>query len=181
MDEITYEEGKSSDIVKPLYEKRLQVKDVIENPILGPIFQINEAFRFSEKSVKADLTKYVELKKDIEDLLKTNPAYLRTEIVRKIKILLEHVSNVIRTYKDEKVSLIKTINKMAEISWQNYQLIGEPEPLKLPEVFKEKEEFPDIDSLEEIEDEPEINSLENVEKEEEIGETEEDRPEEAGD
>lgn len=153
---------------KPIYEKKIDFQDVIDNPILKPIFEINETYRMMEQSIRFSATEMDSLLTELEKLMAGNPAYGKTLFVAKFKVYKDYTKSIIKNDLDEKKMMKKAINEMISIAKQ-YNTKEEPE--KESEEQKEEEEseepFPDLSSM----NEPEAEIMEKEESPNEEGQT----------
>ena len=137
--------------VGTLYEKGITVQDIIDNPILKPVMEINETYKVLDKSVRYSIDESDKLLTEMETFMKGNPIWGKTRFINSFLMWKDHVKTIIRIDEEQKKMEKKCINEMIKIASQ-YQVNSEQAPQEEPsseEPFQTEEPLPDMSYMNE--------------------------------
>lgn len=137
--------------IEPLYnEKNLDFETIKNNPILKPLGEINNGFVNMELLINRALWEYQEDKKQIDEMIESNPKYSETIILSKFQSILNHVKQIIQAQDIQKENMKRAINEMIKIVGKEYGILNEEASITRN---IRKEEKPLHDEIKEIKEE----------------------------
>lgn len=157
--------------LETIYSGELDLKEIMKNPILKPVAEINKSYENLEQLIYFATYEYQEKYKKIKEMIDENPKYGETMLVTIIINMIEYIKQIIKSQDIQKQNMKDAINEMIKINGEQYAQLSEEEqkepPIKSTEP--EDEEGKEIQSSDEItqEETPEESREESSEETEE--------------
>lgn len=144
-----------------VYNDSMTYEEILENPILKPISEINNSFITLELLINRALWEYEENKKQIDKMIEINPKYSETMILSVFQNIISHIKQIIHAQDLQKENMKEAIEKMVKISKKEYALLNKEDDYK--KLGKEVETPKETEKVEEKEIE---EKKEEIKKEE---------------
>ncbi len=81
--------------IDPIYEGKLEPKDIADKPILKPVADVNKSFMDFQKLLNKSLLDYKRSKQAINDMISEMPKYSQTMIIAEVQKLVSYIENFI--------------------------------------------------------------------------------------
>lgn len=122
-----------------IYDGKLNFDEIIKNPILKPISEINKSYENLELSINRALYEFQEKYTKIKNLLDENPKYGETMFVTIIFSMIEYIKQIVHSQDLQKQNMKDAINEMIDIVGEKYMQTNEDEENEDIEVKPQQE------------------------------------------
>jgi len=127
-------EEEKEEVVKPLVNEDFNFDNIMNNPILKPISECNQAYKDLEELKIKDLKESKSLMKYVNETLSSDTTYQESYFIGRLIELLKKFSNIVKISDLQEAKLVSCIREMREITIKKYGVIVEESESQIIEV-----------------------------------------------
>lgn len=123
-----------------IYEGEIKMDDIVQNPILKPIADINSQHKNFNRMIQKELFEFDAEKQELDGMIEINPIYSETKILNRFQSMLNHVKQIIHLEDLQISNLVKAVNEMIQISIIQLSKVQQPIGIKMKKEQVKKTE-----------------------------------------